>query len=822
MQSVTSTEAGDFQASSSTEKNGRMKFVSVEEPPTRAATPENTISELGQDRRLSYVRMVFNAIKNTAHSSDDILRRCTKLTRKQCGESIDPSSDELAQSRNHLIGRLKTAVSMAIDIDRQKSDPHLGSNAEQLISAEDDLEKEKDAIFGMMWSIGQKQRDLNEISTRTSRDKDSINLEQPPKLSDLTVNQHTLVESLVNIIDQSKARSLVLLVKNHWSVDGAAAAYFDEEDDPFVNSDEEEVNNAVLASQNTMPKDGYFSTVPDKQPEAKSCAGPSGIEKLPVLSKEEEKAELDAARSRFAQLLRQHEDQHQDGGRKGEEKGDSTKARNMTPDDLARHIKGKPDLEAWKARIDAVQSNNVKWQNRRFSNPLEALFSEGRERVNLSPVVQDPDASYSTGAQGGAFDGWSAKAIRAPALQTAQDAVSRKLAQKRGSSEELGGSPSKKRRESDDSAANNALAVTAASITGDQSQIKLERYGIPSPDRPASSNAKPVSTSSTKITANSTEPLDDSDKIAILKSMSLGSEKRCFEALFENRGDLERTITVLQAESLPPRPPSQRFAPSQSPPTEATPIRTSLAFLKAMGFTDNERNEEMLKLCDNELDAAVEELQKPRSDDTSSGDSEEEKEKMSLGDEAADEHAKTMDGFESATPTYTGKGKGSMEAVLAPSTADRQYVGLNPEIMLSSIDELNQANDDKSEDGDKEVETFQEDIFVDERLADLQNEWLDERRQPVGHLGWEARLALKEGRKDSKLEDVVGRMGSVVRSWSRKASEVKAKWDREEEKDTKEGVVEERDEEALVEGEGSETKDKDDDDAEVNVDHKQS
>jgi hypothetical protein len=83
--------------------------------------------------------------------------------------------------------RLKEAVSQPIELDRQRSEPYSGENAPQLLSAEDELEREKEGTFKTLLSTGRKERDQDEGGSGKPMQMDKTSPRKPLKLSYLTV-----------------------------------------------------------------------------------------------------------------------------------------------------------------------------------------------------------------------------------------------------------------------------------------------------------------------------------------------------------------------------------------------------------------------------------------------------------------------------------------------------------------------------------------------------------------------------------------------------------------------------------------------------------
>jgi hypothetical protein len=686
---VTSTEAGVLQASTSANKKDKMKFDSVEEPATRSATPINAkvtadaTAAAVRKSKIGHLEMTFNTIKNTARDHDEILQRCTKLMTVNCGESNHPGSEPLADRWCILLGQLVEAVKLARTIEREpgSDDAFEGWKMERLLEVTKSLREGREDLFGAMLDFARAQRD--------SKGKNA----KLPKLADLTKEQQIELESLVSVISQPMARALPLLVQNGWNLNSAIEAYYQQNQDESINSDEEEdIANAIRQSQNELPQDEYFSTAPSgpgaytsKPSRSKwlpnpTRAGSSGVKKLPKLTEEQEAADLETARSRFTQLLRQNDEEDElenqaennegNGARQDEDNGD--KSFGATKDDIERQKLTDPELRAITARIVEMNRRQQEAEERKqtLSPQLAELLKQGMEGGSFLPAVSNLACSVD-GTIYKSIEKNNEMATKCPSFKTTLDGINERKRTSPG--DHHLGSPTKKQRENSDYIAENYVNLdnvhmppadhpsddnTMENLTEEPLDMDTKLAMLISMDLASQElcekqleqnkgdlehtilelqamatlrtlDERDVNTTTAKPSQNDNQPssqsqplsfLELTERVKILMKMDLGLrlDGRCIEALQETRGDIPRTVKILRNEAAA----AARGGPLPSP----LPVsEESLAALRFMGFPDDEKNREMLEVCNDNLEMVIEELLKPGSEATSPGNSEEEK-----------------------------------------------------------------------------------------------------------------------------------------------------------------------------------------------------
>jgi hypothetical protein len=221
----------------------------------------------------------------------------TIVTSLQCTTTVLDyiNSDGTAISSQDLNSWIKDsadAIEYAIELDKRK-DTCTGADATQLHELETGARARMDTL-------------IDGLASRWPQPEHIPSLTPSKKIS-------AKVDHLAKVIDVSKEQSRRLLVQSSWDIYAAVTAHFDA--------------GEASSAYTSRPSDTPAATTKHKSPGSgeqahewnpPTFAGPSGIKKLPKLTKEEQ-AELVADRERFARLIRLSDEQYEE-----EKRGSST------------------------------------------------------------------------------------------------------------------------------------------------------------------------------------------------------------------------------------------------------------------------------------------------------------------------------------------------------------------------------------------------------------------------------------------------------------------------------------------------------------------
>jgi hypothetical protein len=285
---ATSTDTTRIEGGTSQKTGGDVEFSSIETP-SASATP--AIGRLDEKNTTSSRIANSEAIeceRNRLRSLFIVQRvlRCNTQTIVMSLQSSTTvldyiNSDGTAISSEDLKSWIKDsadAIEYAIELDKRK-DACTGADATQLHELED----------------GAKARMETLIDGLASR------WPQPEQIPSLTPceKMSAKVDHLAELTDVSKEQSRRLLVQSSWDVYAAVTAHFDAEEASSAYTSRPSDTPVATTKHNSS---GSGAQAPIWSPP--TFAGPSGIEKLPKLTKKEEEAELVADRERVARLIR--------------------------------------------------------------------------------------------------------------------------------------------------------------------------------------------------------------------------------------------------------------------------------------------------------------------------------------------------------------------------------------------------------------------------------------------------------------------------------------------------------------------------------------
>ncbi|KAH7402026.1 hypothetical protein DE146DRAFT_780341 [Phaeosphaeria sp. MPI-PUGE-AT-0046c] len=458
VQSITSTEARGTKVELSAKKKGKMRPIEIEEPSTLTVTPRDTTNapdhqhqtpsssdndEEDRETKMDRLADLYLTLKNKNASGEEIKRDLTEFMETLLGELED--NKDIQEGLDIWTSEFKAHMHAHRQLDDAKEDP---TNTDQthMLESEERLEIEREELFASVQSNA-----LAQFVTITGRSN-----------------------------EQAGRR---ILAQNSWDVQAAVAAHYDgtvpTADVIGPHTDQQQGND----NADEWIRGWFQARSPPLSHESDQVeTGPSGIKNLPKFSKQEEEANLGAARTRFKWLIAQN-DRHEVTARQ------------------------RPDISDATGRQDVLQETILANARRMTGDTLRSL---------PRPL---------TGAVG-----------KRPSFQTALDVIgsnsTRKRADITGATE--GESPPKKRRDS--------TGYTAIQGGGKPYKVRFGTVETLLVDTPRSENT-PRGAPSTTITSQ--DDLDYETKLEILQDMRLASDATVATVLFECAGNLERAVAKL-------------------------------------------------------------------------------------------------------------------------------------------------------------------------------------------------------------------------------------------------------------------------------------
>jgi hypothetical protein len=584
---VTSTEAMEIEEGMSENERGKMELTSIKRPyapiipspghsDVENAIP-TTLAHMVFEAERKRLRELFQKLTTQRPSYDHIIDSLTRFgfgeypeynAQNGTGVSADEMSTWLEQSTN--------AIELAIQVEEQKS---TCTGAE----AADALELETSMVQGREVLIDQIARRWKPWSIHRPDVTDA------PSLPDLNDNMLSKVDQLVGIIGYNRKRARWLLVESAWDMQTAVAAHYDGDAAKVRTTDQSpdelsglEMAMAIQASSDqTLLDRTHAPSTSAKSKQSNSgarsyewgrcttVAGPSGIKKLPKLTKDEEETELVADRKRVERLIRLNDEED------GEER------RGVT----SRKIK--PFMSAPSSVVD---TNDI-------LSTIRAPVGKARTQSTAS--------------------------TKRTHFQTVLDLCGSNATRRRrdSSGDVVTESPPKKRR--------GTIEDAAITASREMNQVGFIRGGTPFREQPPPTSSIFLPARPVRSTNPPNEELDDAGKIAYIQKLGLANANRSITVLFENKYNLQKAVAQLRAETgtvAPTETQPDTAVPRNPEYTKA--IDTKLAELREMGFLDDERNARVLNECYGDVSLATEALLSLT--DTSSGDSRAEAEGMEL------------------------------------------------------------------------------------------------------------------------------------------------------------------------------------------------
>ncbi|KAH8731381.1 hypothetical protein GQ44DRAFT_767255 [Phaeosphaeriaceae sp. PMI808] len=346
--SVTSAEARDVEAGMSEKRRGKMKLTSIEEPYIPAKFCYGHLRESvevvpckveDKDMEAERIRIRHNleAIKRKGGLMEDIINY---LTGKLYGEDeTQDNSDLLADERDLLIGQLKDAIALEIELEDQKK-LSSGAATTALLELEQSLREDKEQLIARFANLSKLQQEVK--PRETLQITEMVDVTQAERLwgsRDITEDNPDAVDQYTRITGQGKETAIDILKVCNWDVQAALGAHFDSRSSAseFVtnNTSNEYSTMEVLrgsekltiATAKELPKDVYLVEMPPTQQKLLGSkkrsisvsqapihtqAGPSGTNKKLKLNMEHEAIALATARRKFQELLSSSDDDSDD------------------------------------------------------------------------------------------------------------------------------------------------------------------------------------------------------------------------------------------------------------------------------------------------------------------------------------------------------------------------------------------------------------------------------------------------------------------------------------------------------------------------------
>jgi hypothetical protein len=585
VQSVTSTEARETESGMDTWRHNRLYPV-VKELASPGGAPHGhardgqpvtvpTVKDVGWKVELNRMRSLFEDIKKQDPGTGNAIDHLEEFTRNQYGDLGRRQDTDGKWKR--WTERFQNAVRNEFDIEQMLELPDIAKLP--------DISPAKAELLGILTQIKKGREGTLIDIVNFSRHQRGLPIQEVEILNveDLDDEHSELLEQLAGITGRSKESALRLLVQNHWDVQDAASAHFDSVDSiqEAVPGEmtEDEIANAILASSEGLPKDEHDLACRDSalSPIASASsggekhrrmrwalnhtvAGPSHVANLPKLTTEEEEAELKAARKWVTRLILENEEEEKYGDEDDE-------AISPGSEYIACQIETCVILGINRLHIDICLEESGQKASAPFKTP----------RLN-------------------AVDAESTQPAKLPSLQTALDVIGSNPTRKRRDSSDGSGSPPKKQRGS-----------SVVSASKEENEVRFVREGNPAPEQSIPGGIGDTPQTSVLYFSPKGKELEFEDKLVILRSSGLANDKRCYEVLFEQGGNVERAINVLQSEAkttatIAPRQTQTNVIQAECINTN----KTKLIALRDMGFMDDKQNAHALNKCYGSVEEAVE------------------------------------------------------------------------------------------------------------------------------------------------------------------------------------------------------------------------
>jgi hypothetical protein len=415
VQSVTSVEARDTGA----DMGARRLYPIVEEPST-------LVDDEGWEEEFSQLLDLYEDLKkNRDRGPEYLIESFARFVKELYGETSGQDDTEGRWTETTDI--LHDVITSEVDLARSLAVPgiiHLPpTNAvkSELIDYYDHAKRNCLKILVNILNITRCERGLptrDEIGTVGSASK------QLPDLEDLSDEQSDKVEQLLAITGGSKESSLRLLVRNYWDIQTAVVAHFDgvdaaEETESRETIEEGEIVDTISASPRPgsachdcpdcvncfSPSTSGRSRDRERSRRVRwapnpTVVGPSGIQKLPKLTAEEEEAELVAAREWLARLIQQIKEEEAEDG---DDKAISPRSEDITNPietegiSVANMLRtGTPTQENNQRVYDSIETTLFGSGSMRRSRPA---FQTALDIIGSSPTRKRRESSAKDGGE---------------------------------------------------------------------------------------------------------------------------------------------------------------------------------------------------------------------------------------------------------------------------------------------------------------------------------------------------------------------------------------------------------------------------------------